>query len=148
LLLLKTMYRMKKSIFQSGFLLALTAGFFGCKDIGNKRIDIAQVHQLEDSIPTFIPGVSTIHTIQDDDYTKVKVIIGDVQFYNMSPEMKQQAANRMGLALLRILGKDNNLSKATLIVTKNITDNIDNPPDGINTDANMDSLKKVVYPGK
>ena len=135
---------MKKTIFYTVFFASVM--MLGCKETGYKRIDMAQVHQLEDSIPHLIPGVSTIHTIQDDDYTKVRVIIGDVSFYSASPDVKQQAANKVAITLLRILGPDNNISKGTLVITKNIRDNIDNPPDGINIEMNFDSLKKIVYP--
>lgn len=113
-----------------------------CKETAYQGINMDQVRQLEDSIPTLIKGVSTIHTIQNSDYTNVTIIIGDVPFYSASPEVKQEAANRVGLALLRILGKENNISKATLVVTQNVKDNNDNPPDGIKTEIDIEALKK------
>jgi hypothetical protein len=140
---------MKKSIFHTGFFFTLIAiGYMGCKEY--KPIDMNQVTQLEDTIlkSQLIPGTSSIHTLQDADYTKVKVIIGNVSLYSAGTDAKQNAAIKVGTALLHILGPDNNLSSATLVITKEVRKDVDNPPDGISLDMKFDSLKKAINPGK
>ena len=96
-------------------LLSLAAGVASCD--GEKTLNMAQVHQLEDSVAKEIPSIATIQTKVVDN-SNLKVIIGDVKFYTASPEQKQQAAVRVGEMALKIFGADNRLVKGTLVVTK------------------------------
>lgn len=113
-----------------------------------KRIDMTQVQQMQDSIPGIIPGVRSIHIIQDDDYSKVMIIVGTPSFYDASDGKKQQAAVNTGAMVMHVLGADNSISKATLVLTKKDMDTKEVPADGISLDMKIDSLKKVIYPAK
>lgn len=124
-------------------LLSLTAGVAGCD--GEKTLNMAQVHQLEDSVAKEIPSIATIQTKVVDN-SNLKVIIGDVKFYTASPEQKQQAAVRVGQMALQIFGADNRLVKGTLVVTKDLRNNDEVPADGVSTDMKIDSLKKTPKP--
>ncbi|MCW3120524.1 MAG: hypothetical protein JWQ38_16 [Flavipsychrobacter sp.] len=119
-----------------------------CKETEYKKIEMSQVDQLQDSVTHIIAGVATYHVIQKEgEYTSVKIMIGDAEFYAVTPEAKQQAANRVGLALLRILGPDNNIKKATLSVTKSMGSE-DTHEDEIKTEIDMDALNKATFPAK
>jgi hypothetical protein len=113
-----------------------------------KRIDMTQVNQFQDSIPHIISGVRSIHTIQDDDASKVTIIVGAPSFYNSGNDKQQQAAIRTGMMVLHVLGPDNSISKATLVLSKKDSDEVKVPADGIILDMRIDSLRKVIYPAK
>jgi hypothetical protein len=133
---------MKKLLLLPVIIVLLSTALFSCKEY--KKIDMeTQVPKIEDGVPKIIPGVATIHTYQDDDYTKVKLIIGSESFYNAGADEKQAAAIKAGQLILNVLGPDNNLFKGTLIITENISDRTENPTDGINIDMKIDSLRKV-----
>ena len=130
---------------------ALSVLFYSsCAEKEAKRIDMKQVAQFEDSIPHIIPGARSIHTLQKDDATEFKLIVGSPSFYTASDDNKQSAAIRTGLMVLHVLGPDNSIKNATLVLTKKDNDNQENriPEDGISLDMKIDSLKKVLYPAK
>jgi hypothetical protein len=120
----------------------------GCGLKEQKRIEMTQVQQMQDSIPKIIPGVRSIHIIQDDDYSKVMIIVGTPSFFDANDDRKQQSAINTGAMVLHVLGADNSLSKGTLVITKKDMDTKEVPADGISIDMKIDSLKKVIYPGK
>lgn len=120
-----------------------------CKDTEYKKINSDQLHMIEDSVAHLIPGVSTIHTLQnDDDLTKVKIIIGDVPFYSADATTKQSASNRLGLAILRVMGKDNNLHSATIVFTQNVKDDNEKPADAVNVEVDLSAMQKTAFPGQ
>ena len=116
----------------------------GCKEY--KRIDMTQVEQIYDSLKT-IPGITSMHVLQDDDYTKVTIIIGDPRLYAQSYNV-QPVAVKVGSMVLHVLGPDNNLSKGIFAVSKKDDDKDKIPDDGIIGDMKIDSLKKVIFTGK
>ncbi len=111
-----------------------------------KRIELPQATQMQDSVAKLIPGYYSGHVMQDDDFSKVVIIVGAPGFYDASADMKQLAAIRTGIMLLNVLGPDLSITNATLVITKK--DNNDNkiPEDGISLDMKIDSLKKVMFP--
>ncbi len=135
---------MKNTLVSISVIVAFGATFSGCKE--QKRIDMTQVTQFQDSIPKIIPGTKSIHTIQDDDASKVMIIVGSPSFYDANADQKQQAAINTGLMVLHVLGPDNSITKATLMIAKKDMDNNEVPKDGISIDMKIDSLKKVLYP--
>lgn len=121
-----------------------------CKDTEYKRINSDQLRMIEDSVAHLIPDVRTIHTLQndDDDLTKVKIIIGDVTFYAASADAKRAAADRLGLAILRVMGKDNNLKKGIIVFTRNVKDDKENLADAINIEIDLAAMQKTAFPGQ
>jgi len=114
-----------------------------------KRIDMVQVSQFEDSIlkAQIVPGTASIHILQDDDYSKVTIIIRNSRLY-ADKDKVPQAAVRVGEMVLRVLGPNASISKATLAITQKDDDGKKIPDDGISADMQIDSLKKVIFPGK
>ena len=135
---------MKSSIFFKGlFTTLVTIGFMGCKE--QKRITMGQVTQFQDSIPKIIPGTRSIHVLQHDESDRVMIIVGSPSFYNAADDKKQQAAIHTGMMILHVLGPDNNISIATLVLSKKDTEEDKVPDDGIKIDMKIDSLQKVIY---
>ncbi len=112
-----------------------------CKE--QKRIDMAQVGELEKGIPKIIPSVATIHTIQKDDYSMVKIIIGDPSFYNAPEEKRKADAVKIGQLVLSVTGADNCLTKGVLVVTKDTRSDAEMPADAMELDMKIDSLNKA-----
>jgi hypothetical protein len=119
-----------------------------CANMEMKKIDINQLHQIEDSIPKIVPGTRSIHTLQHDDYSTVTVIVGSPDFYKADQARIQQAAVQAGMAILRIVGPGNNLSTAQLVITTKDSNEDKVPDDGKTADMKIDSLNKVLYPKK
>jgi len=116
-----------------------------------KKINMAQVAQIEDSVlnAQIVPGTTSIHIFQDEDYSKAFIIILNQRLYKGKENDKmQQAAVRTGQMLARVLGPDMTVSQATLVVSLNDPNEDKVPADGISTDMKIDSLKKVFYPAK
>ena len=132
---------MKNRISVSIVAIALLGWLPGCKE--QKRIDMAQVNELEKGIPKIIPSVSTIHTIQKDDYSMVKVIIGDPAFYSATEEKRKADAVKVGQLIISLLGADNSLTKGVLIVTKDTRSDSETPIDAMELDMKIDSLNKA-----
>jgi|GEM_PF-2493499 len=128
-------------------LLAAAALFSACKMKEEKRIDMNQVNQFQDSIPHLVPGARSIHTVQDNDATNVILIVGSPSFYTASDAAKKKAAINTGLMVLHVLGADNNLKTGTLVISRKDNDSIARvPEDGIKLDMKIDSLSKVLFP--
>jgi hypothetical protein len=138
---------MKRQSLTTLTVLLCACAWTGCKEY--KRIDMNQVNQIEDSVlkSQIVPHTSFVHILQDDDYTKASVVVGNARLYDDKDNI-QSAAIRTGMMLLRVLGPDNNLSTGVFVVSKK--DNAENklPDDGISADMRIDSLKKVLYPKK
>jgi len=119
----------------------IATSMLGCKM--PKKLTTDQIQAIEDSIPHIFPTATMIHTNQNEDNDKVNLIITDPTFYISTPEQKQAAAIRSGVMLIHVMGADNNLSKATLVITKDKSTNDGIPADGIQTDMKIDSLVKA-----
>lgn len=122
----------------------ILAAFSGCRE--QQRINMNQVARIEDSIPHIVPGARSIHTLQDDDYSKVTIIVGSPSFYKASDADKQQVAIRVGTMLMDVLGAGNSISTGTLILTQKDSNLNEVPADGIALDMKADSIKKAMYP--
>ena len=109
-----------------------------------KRIDAAQVETIYDSLKT-IPGTYSMHVLQDDDYSKVTVILGNRTLYSSGKERITEASLIVGTMLVNILGPEASISKATFVVTQKDTDATAVPEDGISTEIKIDSIKKAIY---
>jgi hypothetical protein len=115
--------------------------FSGCKE--PKKVTIDQLHAIEDSIPKLFPNAKTVHTIQNDDYNNLRLIIADPVFYNAPTDQQQVMAVRTGAMVLHVLGPDNSITKATLILTKDTRNDNEEPADAVKTDMKIDSLEKL-----
>jgi hypothetical protein len=135
---------MKKLILPASFALFALANS-GCKEY--KPINMSQVEQIYDSLKT-IPGVFSMHVLQDDDYSKVTVILGDVALYNAGKDQVQQTASKVGMMVLHVLGPDNNISTGIFAVAKKDPDKEEIPQDAIKADMNINDLKKVAFSSK
>lgn len=120
---------------------AVVTSMSACKE--QKRIDMAQVSELEKGIPKIIPSVATIHTIQKDDYSMVKIIIGDPAFYNAPEDKRKADAVKIGQLVISVTGADNCLTKGVLVVTKDTRSDTEMPADAMELDMKIDSLNKA-----
>jgi hypothetical protein len=124
----------------------LMASCSGFKE--QKMIDMTQVAQFEDSLPTLVQGIRSIHTLQKDDPTEVTIILGDPSFYAAPDADKQKAAVRVGSMIMRVLGADNSITQGTLVISQKDKDLKEIPADGIKVDMKIADTKKAMYPGK
>jgi|GEM_PF-1137544 len=126
-------------------LLAVTIGFaIGCKNM-EEGSDMAGIQQMKDSVFAQYPNVASIY-VDVKERTDLVVVFGDAVLYQASDEKKTQIANSVGMMALRLFGKDNQLEKGRLIITKDAKNSTENPTDGIVEKINIDSLKKIVMP--
>ena len=98
---------------------------------------------LYDSISTVLPTTQAIRAHVDDDKTRMRVVVGDLNFYNATPAEKTKKAEELGKMILRIYGPNNLLEKGSLTVTKNIRNSEDEPKDGITVPIDFEGLKKA-----
>ena len=116
-----------------------------------KKIDMTQVAQIEDSIlqAQIVPSTTAIHIYQDNDFNNAYIIIKNDDLYKGKDNSKiQQAAVRTGVMLCHVLGPDMTVSKASLVISINDRNEDKVPDDGITADMKIDSLKKVLFPAK
>jgi len=116
-----------------------------CGRMEMKKITMDQVHQVEDSIPKILPGNISMHTLQDDDYSKVVIIIGSPSLFKTDADLQQSEAVRTGMALLRVLGPSNSLSTGRLVFSENDFNDDKVPEGSISVDMKLDSLNKVIF---
>lgn len=134
---------MKKLILAS----VLTAILFAssCANMEMKRIDMAQVDRLNDSLAT-IPGTRSMHVLQDDDYSKVTIIIGNAALFNAGKEKVEETATKVGMMVLHVLGPTNNISTGIFAVSPKDDDKAQIPEGAITADMKINDLKKVAFP--
>ncbi len=128
---------MKKllTFFTVGAVIAISS----CKDMNDSE---GKTRIVQDSLVNIFPTWQALKIKVEDNYSQMNVIIGDATFYNASQDVKNQKATDLGKMVLRIYGKDNYLEKGNLIVTKDIHNNSENPPDGISVPIPFAELKK------
>ena len=124
-------------------IIALIVAISSCKD---ETSYMPQEAQMKDSIFKAYPTTVASITIQVLDKTQLNIVLGGARLYAADADKKQQMANDLGLMALRIFGKDSYLKTGRLIITKDERNSSENPPDGITTNINLDSLTKIVYP--
>jgi hypothetical protein len=113
--------------------------FASCKD--TEASDVQHIEEMKDTIFKTFPTVVGI-TIRVEESSQLYVTIGDAHLYKADDVARQKEANRIGVIALHIFGKDNELEKGKLTVTKNEHTEEENPADGITTNINLDSLRK------
>jgi hypothetical protein len=110
--------------------------FVGCKE--PREVTMEEVHQFEQGFPAIVPSARSMNTIVEE-RTDFRLIVGAPEFYAADKALQQEAAIKTGMLTLKIMGKD--ITKGTLIITKDVQDRSGNPADGIRIDMKIDSLK-------
>ncbi len=109
-----------------------------CKE-GNDNDGKTRV--IQDSLVTVLPTWQALHIKVSEDRSQMTVVVGDATFYKAAPELKAKKADELGRMILRIYGPGNYLQKGTLIVTNDIQNTADAPPDGISTPIDFAKMK-------
>ena len=133
---------MKKTVLVSVLGIGLYAATcMGCKE--TTEVTMQQIHQLQDSIPKFIPAITAID-VKVEHQSELKVIISNVPFYTGSPEQMYKAATKIGETAMMLFGADNTLKSGKLIITKENRQSAwdKDPADGIVVDMKLDSLRE------
>lgn len=99
---------------------------------------------VHDSLANVFPTWQAVKIKVGDNNTSMLIVIGDATFYNASDGEKAKKAAELGQMVLRIFGKGNYLEKGNLIVTADIHNNSETPPDGISIPIDFTTLKKSV----
>ncbi len=131
---------MKKLLLAASVILSLgslTSCQEGVDNDGKTRI-------IQDSLNTVLPTWQALKIKVEDNKTEMNIVVGDATFYNASPEEKLKKADELGRMVLRIYGKGNYLEKGRLIVTKDVKNNSENPPDGIPVPLDFAGMKKAM----
>jgi hypothetical protein len=132
-----------KQVLRLGVLSLLAAiGLFSCE--GAKDIQMAQVYQYQDTIPTILSGLASVQAHVKRDFNteanSLKLIVTAPGLYNAGPEKIQEAAMKAGQMALVVFGND--IHDGTFIVTNDMKDHKEeDPADGIKVDMKLDSLK-------
>ncbi len=122
-------------------LLVVFAAMYSCND---EETDSANMQQLQDSINVYYRTAEAIH-INPEDRENLIIVLGDKSLYAAPQDVKQKEATDIGTMALRIWGKDSYLKKGRLVVTRDTRNTSNEPADGITTNINIDSLKKVLF---
>jgi hypothetical protein len=121
--------------------MAVSVCFWSCKEGGEQYLQ--QKADLRDSIFAAYPTTVASITIELKTETELNVILGGDQLYKSTPTQQQKMAGEVGSMALRIFGKDNYLKTGKLTLTKDERNLSTEPADGVSTNINLDSLKKV-----
>ena len=122
--------------------IALASFFFlfSCNEIdvdGKTRV-------IQDSLVKILPTWQALKIKVGDNNTSMLIVVGDASLYKATDGEKVQKATEVGQMVLRIFGKGNYLKKGNLIVTADIHNSSENPPDGVSIPIDFASLKKTV----
>lgn len=98
---------------------------------------------VQDSLANIFPRWQALKIKIGDNNTTMLIVMGDATFYNASKEEQARKAEELGRMILRIFGKGNFLEKGTLIVTADIHNTSETPPDGISIPIDFEALKKT-----
>lgn len=97
---------------------------------------------LHDSMANVLPNWQSLKIKVSDEQDEMLIVVGDVSLYKASPEERLRKVDEVGTMVLRIYGKENQLRKGQLIVTKDARNESWEPADGILTPIDFESLKK------
>jgi len=122
--------------------LLVIAAMSACND---EETDSQNVQQLYDSIGVYYPTAQAIR-INPLDRENLIVVLGDLSLYNAPPEVRQSAATKIGTIAVGLWGKHSYLKKGSLVITRDLRNEKNDPSDGIATPINIDSLRKVMFP--
>jgi hypothetical protein len=114
-----------------------------CKEVDDND---GKTRVIQDSLINVLPTWQALHIRVSEDRSEMTIVVGDATFYKATDEVKNKKALEVGKMVLRIYGPDNYLKKGTLIVTQDVSNKSETPPDGISTPIDFEGLKKVVYP--
>ena len=129
-----------KQLFYAAIVAAALFSLPSCKDMEEND---GKTTILYDSISNVLPTVQAIRAHVDEDKSRMRVIVGDLTFYNASAAEKEKKAAELGKMILRIYGPNNLLTHGSLTVTKNVRNTEDEPKDGITTPIDFEGLKKA-----
>ena len=118
----------------------VVAGVASCTDESSYMPRIAA---MRDSIFSAYPANVASVTIKVEDKTNLKIVLGGGELYKFPADKRQFMANDLGLMAMRIFGKDSYLRAGKLIVTKDERNSSESPADGVVSEINIDSLKKI-----
>ena len=99
---------------------------------------------IQDSMLNVFPRWQALKLELGDNNTTMLIVMGDATFYNAPQEEKNKKAEELGQMILRILGKGNYLEKGKLIVTADIHNSSETPPDGILFPLTLPRSKKLL----
>ncbi len=122
-------------------MLFVAVGLFAmpsCKEMENDGKTLT----VQDSLATVFPTYQSVKILVDEDHSHMKLVIGDVAFYNSTPEEKTKKTREYGQMVERIYGPGNLLKRGEVTVTKDPRNTDMEPKDGITTPIPFDELKK------
>ena len=99
---------------------------------------------IQDSLVNIFPSWQALKIKVGDNNTSMLIVMGDASFYKATDDEKAKKAAALGQMVLRIFGKGNYLEKGKLVVTGDIRNNSETPPDGISIPIDFSALKKTV----
>ncbi len=102
----------------------------------------AKSRVVQDSLVNILPTWQALKIKVGDNNSNMLIVVGDATFYKASDDQKAKKANELGQMVLRIYGKGNYLEKGNLIVTGDIHNTSETPPDGIAIPLDFAALKK------
>ena len=111
---------------------------FSCNEVdvdGKSRV-------IQDSLVNIFPSWQALKIKVGDNNTSMLIVMGDATFYKAAQEEKAKKADELGRMILRIFGKNNYLEKGNLIITADIRNTSETPPDGISIPIDFSALKK------
>jgi len=115
-------------------------GLYSCNEMD---VD-GKTQIVHDSLANIFPTWQAVKIKVGDNNTSMLIVIGDASFYKASDGEKAKKATELGQMVLRIFGKGNYLEKGNLVVTGDIHNNSETPPDGIAIPIDFAALKKSV----
>lgn len=128
---------MKKLILPA--LLGLIVAVSSCKD---EALYTQEMNNMRDSIFQAYPTTVASISMQVEDKTRLKVVLGGNNLYASANEKKEQMANDLGAMAVRIFGKDSYLKTGILIITKDERNTSLTPADGVSANMDIEAMKK------
>jgi hypothetical protein len=115
--------------------------FSACKD--DEGSHMAYIEKIQDSVFKAYPTMPHVGVKVSTDGEQLTLIIGDKGIYNATEEKQMQVANNVTQISLAIFGKENHLSKSSVIISKDEKSEEPSPEDSKTIAVNIDSLKKA-----
>lgn len=117
--------------------------FSACKD--DEGSHMAYMEKIKDTVFKAYPTVAGVTVNVSDDGKDISIILGDKQLYNAPVETQQKEAYEVSTMALHIFGKENALTKGTVIISKDEKSEKPAPENTKSITINIDSLKKAGY---
>ena len=128
--------------FRLAFITATSGLILSCSSCIDEEVSrMPQMEQLKDSVFARYPTVRAV-TVNVRQGNTLIFALGDPDLYKKPEAYRDKMGKELGQLTLSVMGKDNNLDKARMIVTPN-TRNMDaEPKDGLTTEIDLESLTK------